>query len=97
LIADAVLTDAGVEKAPETLLYVIWAQVNGAIVPWIIPAKDSYYRDVLFEAAVVNTIGFWFIGGFLGAALGWLLAKKGTGGRADGFKSGNTLNDDVAT
>jgi hypothetical protein len=79
------LADAGVEQPQEGFLYVVWALVIGLIVPWFIPLKESYYRDVLFKSAVVNTLGFWFLGAALAAGIGVGLIAKGTGGPVGGY------------
>jgi hypothetical protein len=83
------LADAGAEPPQEGFLYVVWALVVGLVVPWFIPLKESYYREVLFQSAVVNTVGFWFFGAALAGALGVGLLAKGTGGPVGGYAASN--------
>jgi hypothetical protein len=86
-IAGDALDNAGAEKPAEQFLYALWALVVGAILPWMIPLKESYSRDVLFKGAVLNSLGIWFLAAALAGGLGWLLAIKGTGGTPDGFRA----------
>jgi hypothetical protein len=80
------LTEAGVSPPQEGFLYVIWALVVSVTVAWVIPLKESWSRKELFNTAVVNVIGFWFLGAVLAAGLGFLLMTKGTGGTTPGYE-----------
>jgi hypothetical protein len=80
LFASAYLEQAGIDAAQESFLYVVWSLIVGFAVAWFIPLKASYDRSVLFNAAVVNTVGWWFFGGLLAAAFGLLMVVKGGGG-----------------
>jgi hypothetical protein len=70
---------AGVDKGHETLLYLFWGIVESFIAAWFLPLKQTYQREVMFKSAVNYTVGFFFVGGVLAAALGVLLVLKGRG------------------
>jgi hypothetical protein len=82
IFGSAYLEQAGVDAAQESFLYVVWSVIVGFIVVWFIPLKSSYDRSVIFNAAVVNTVGWWFFGGLLAAGFGILIAVKGGTSRA---------------
>jgi hypothetical protein len=70
---------AGVDKGQETLLYIFWGIVESFIAAWFLPLKETYQREVMFKSAVNYTVGFFFVGGVLAAALGILLVLMGRG------------------
>jgi hypothetical protein len=70
---------AGVDKGQEALLYVFWGVVESFIAAWFLPLKETYQRAVMFKSAVNYTVGFFFVGGVLAAALGLLVVLKGRG------------------
>jgi hypothetical protein len=79
LIAGGVIEQSGLDGPQESFLYFIWALIVGFIVPWFVPLGESYDRSVVFKAAVVDTIGWWFFGGLLAAGFGVLIVVRGAG------------------
>jgi hypothetical protein len=77
LFLSDIFEGAGIDKPQETLLYVFWAVIESFILSWFIPLTESYQRDVMWRGALNYTIGFWFVGGVLAAALGVLVVIRG--------------------
>jgi hypothetical protein len=71
---------AGVDKAQETLLYVLWGVLSAFLVSWLLPLKETYQRNVMFDWAVKYTVGFYFVSGLLAALLGIVILVKGGAG-----------------
>jgi cytochrome bd-type quinol oxidase subunit 2 len=71
---------AGVDKAQETLLYVLWGVLISFIIAWFLPLKETYQRNVMFDYAVKNSVGFYFVGGLLSGLLGIIILVKGGAG-----------------
>jgi hypothetical protein len=77
LFLSDIFEGAGIDKPQETLLYVFWGVIDSFILVWFIPLTESYQRDVMWKGAVTYTIGFWFVGAVLAAALGVLVVIRG--------------------
>lgn len=90
ICASQYLEGAGVDAAQESLLHAVWAVIVGFAVAWFIPLKDSYSRDEVFTAAVVDTIGWWFFGGILAGGLAVLVLVKGGSTPVSGLQSKET-------
>jgi hypothetical protein len=71
---------AGVDKAQETLLYVLWGVLTSFIIAWFLPIKETYQRKVMFDYAVKYSVGFYFVGGLLSGLLGIIILVKGGAG-----------------
>jgi hypothetical protein len=71
---------AGVDKAQETLLYVLWGVLSAFLVSWFLPLKETYQRKTMFDWAVKYTVGFYFVNGLLAALLGVVILVKGGSG-----------------
>jgi hypothetical protein len=98
LVGGPYVEQAGLEAPQESFLYFIWALIVGFVVPWFIPLKESYYRDVVFKAAVVDTLGWWFFGGLLAAGFGILILFQGGGGKpSPGISTGASKDSSYET
>jgi multisubunit Na+/H+ antiporter MnhB subunit len=90
---------AGVDKPQETLLYVLWGVLSAFLVSWLLPLKETYQRNVMFDWAVKYTVGFFFVNGLLAALLGILILIKGGAGSGSSpiVASGGTSEYDKVT
>jgi hypothetical protein len=79
-IIGEILESIGVDKAQESLLYVLWGVLEAFIVSWLLPIEQFYQRSVMFHEAVHYTVGFYFVGGVLAAVFGLIVVLKGSGG-----------------
>jgi hypothetical protein len=80
LIIGEILESIGVDKAQESLLYVLWGVLESFIFSWILPIEQAYQRNVMFHEAINYTVGFYFVGGVLAAVFGLIVLLKGSGG-----------------
>jgi hypothetical protein len=81
------LEAAGIDAAQQTLLYVIWAAIEATFLGFFIPLKDSFSASIMFNAALVDCVGFWFLGAILAGGLGLLIVLKGQSGVSTGINS----------
>ena len=80
LFASGYFEAGGVDKGQEVMLYVVWGLIISFIESFIIPLKDSYDRSALVKAAIVYSIGMWFLGGLLAGGLGMIIGVKSESG-----------------
>jgi hypothetical protein len=80
------LDSAGVDIPHESFLYLIWAVMMGFTMSFFVGLTESYSRAILFSGAIANTCGFWFLGGILAGATGFLVVLRGSGGVVEPVK-----------
>jgi hypothetical protein len=84
LIGAVFIEAAGIETAQETFLYVIWATLESVLLGFFIPLKESFSASIMFNAALVDCLGFWFLGALLAGGLCLLIVTKGASGVSTG-------------
>jgi hypothetical protein len=85
------LEAAGIEAAQESFLYVIWATLESILLGFFMSLKESFSASIMFKAALVDCVGFWFLGAILAGALGMLIVTKGVSGVSTGVGGSSKL------
>ena len=72
----ALLASTSFDHKEENLLYIILNLLYAVLLSLVLPATDSTDADIVFSLGLSYSIGIWFLNGFLGLAIGYILTTK---------------------
>ena len=70
------LASTSFHQKQETLLYVLLNVFYGLLLSLVIPAAKSLETSECFSMGLVYSIGIWFLNGFIGLGIGYILTTK---------------------